>query len=187
MFGGMSENEKKPEMMDDFADQMAYLADTHPTLADRLESHFAAARDVALEEAALILDAEESDLREPGGDEGAAETVAGLASRIRALKSQPARRFLDAEEVVRVLSGWVEDDINTAMRAVAEALGLDLDATPASATAAAERTIPESKLVEVLNKLIDDADGMHDDDGAAALWRAAEELNLDLDQGGSQS
>lgn len=42
----------------------------------------------AKEQGMAILLAEEADLREPGGDDAAAETVSGLASRIRAMKDE---------------------------------------------------------------------------------------------------
>lgn len=97
------------------------------------EEALSAARDAALEEAARRME-QWSGLRDEHGD--AAERT---AVRIRALTSQPARRYVDAEKVweavaesralealgtpLLYLDGW-----NAALDDVARRLGVDLDA-----------------------------------------------------------
>ena len=61
--------------------------------AERAEKALAGARDAALEEAADVA----------MGSDGPTWVAMAIAAGIRALKSQPARRFVDAEKVREVL------------------------------------------------------------------------------------
>lgn len=95
------------------------------------------ARDAALEEAEAAC-RDTFDIYKQSETEGGqvmAEVAQQLEQDIRALKSQPARRFLDAEEVERVLRRNWENytgDAGDAVLNVSRDLGLDLGAAPAS-------------------------------------------------------
>lgn len=64
----------------------------------------ATARDAALEEAAQRVDATRGDARE-AADMNCALVLGQVARDVRALKAQPARRFLEAERVASTLQG----------------------------------------------------------------------------------
>lgn len=102
---------------------------------DRLNSQLEAsrvrestARDAALEEVEAVCDALCRKLQRSG-------PAAACADAIRALKAQPARRYLDAEEVLEAMLSVADlDDSNTRtlLTTIAARLGLDLDAAPAA-------------------------------------------------------
>lgn len=70
---------------------------------DDARAALATARDAALEEAAQVSEAAEA--KTPGMRVG----LHIVAGRIRALKAQPARRFVEAERVARTLAKWLAD------------------------------------------------------------------------------
>jgi hypothetical protein len=139
--GVVRERSSEPGVRRPLLERVAILADER----NRAEERASSARNAALEEAAGVCDQEESDLREPGGDEAAAETVSGLAARIRALKAAPASVLptAKAREVLREIrdaaakdrdSGMMADSDHgeacgrwNAATAAAESLGLSLD------------------------------------------------------------
>lgn len=127
----MTENEKKVRewisLYGRHGTQTGPLGMAFDALLAEHRAEVSAARDAALEAAAAALRKKQDP--EVWSEWDYAEEI------VSSLKSQPARRFLDAEEVERVLRrNWENHtgDAGDAVLNVSRELGLDLGTTPAS-------------------------------------------------------